>query len=71
VGSALPLLIILRSDKMTELMKLQGKIRVVFMSMGIDEDKALDLAAEALHLFLISEVAKDDYRAIYQGIDKI
>lgn len=49
-----------------ELMRLQGVLRMAFMSRGIDEEKALELSGEALHIFVTSDISKDEYRAEYE-----
>jgi len=59
---------IVMNPLLLELMKLQGGIRVAFVRMGIEEDKALDLSAEALHLFMESEVVKDEYLEAYREL---
>lgn len=58
-------------DKATlEIMKLQGKLRIAFIQFGVNEEQALDLAAEALHLLMISGIAKEEYQNAYASISE-
>lgn len=58
-------------DKATlEIMKLQGKLRIAFIQFGVNEEQALDLAAEALHLLMISSIAKEEYQNAYASISE-
>ena len=50
------------------LMKLQGVLRVAFVHAGIGERKAVELAAEALHLFVTSNAVKDEYYQAYESM---
>lgn len=55
--------------KLLELMKLQGQLRVAFVKLGIDEVKSLELSSEALHLFLTSPIAKEEYAERYRQLN--
>ena len=49
-----------------QMMILQGEIKVEFMRLGIDTGKADDLASEAIHRFLTSDLVKDEAKQLYQ-----
>lgn len=54
------------SEELQELMKLQGVLRVAFVMRGIDEEQALELSGVALHVFVTSKFAKEEYYAAYE-----
>ena len=58
------------SNLMLDLMNLQGRLRIKFMSMGIDEMKAHDLSAEALHIVATSKVASPEHTEAYTELCK-
>lgn len=51
-----------------DLMKLQGHFRVSFVALGIDEEKALDLSCEAMHLLATSDIIDEQYRKAYSAL---
>lgn len=51
------------------LLELQGELRIAFMRLGADPAKALDYAAEAIHLFMQSPVAGSVYREAYRAVE--
>ncbi len=53
-------------EKLLELMKLNGELRVAFMQMGIDQHKALELAGEAMNKFYDSDCMDKTYKATYE-----
>ena len=56
------------SKEISDLMSLQGEVRISFMQMGVDAENALDLAGEALHLFVQSPACGPEHRQAYESV---
>lgn len=48
------------------MMRVQGKMRVVFITKGVEPEKAGELAGEALHVFMTSDLAEPEARQEYE-----
>lgn len=51
---------------LVQMMQLQSEIKVAFMRMGAGQDEAGEMASGAMHLFLTSDLVKDEAKQLYQ-----
>lgn len=54
------------SEEVKALIALQGILRVTFIRAGVDEQMALQLSLEALHLFVTSIAVREEYYQAYE-----
>lgn len=54
------------SELFVKMLTLQGEIRLAFMSLGVDAEKANELAQGAVHRFLTSDLVTDEAKQLYQ-----
>jgi predicted CoA-binding protein len=57
---------LIMDEELLELMKLNGELRVAFMQMGIDQEKAHELSGEAMNKFYESDCMGKEYKATFE-----